>query len=123
MKDDIYSLTPVNRTASLVAGQAGCDDDMTPEDKRDSMARALEAVTREIAGLPKKHRYRKELGQKKLKLQLEMTGLNKKLKEHRSANSQGELNKYLIAECKRRHTRSEWKEIVRIAKEARRLGS
>ena len=110
MNDDIYTRTPINKAAALVVGQSGCNENDSLEYQRDSLARALERTQREISGLPKNHKYRKELGVKKLDMQVEISLINKKLKLKNIRDR--DLDKYIIEECKRIMTTSKWNEIM-----------
>lgn len=118
MIDDIYSRAPINKAAALSVGQSGCEDEESLEYKRDSLARALDCIQREISGLPKKHKHRKELGIKKLDMQVEIRIINQKIKLKNLMDH--DIDNYLLTECKRSMTTAKWNELrckARAAKE------
>lgn len=117
MLDEILLRTAINRQASIVTSQHGCEEEMTLEDKRDSIARAIQRIEREIAALPKKNRYRAELGQKKFSLQQEISAINAAIKRNNIRDT--DLNEYILAECRRRSTRAQWNEILCAARAAK----
>jgi len=80
MRDNIYSMQPINKTTALASSQSGCEEEESLEYRRDTLARALQRNQAEISALPKKHRYKKELGLKNFALQQEIIIVNKKLK-------------------------------------------
>jgi hypothetical protein len=112
-KDKIIRL-PINKTAALVANQSGCADEMTLEDKRDSLAKAISNIQREISGLPKNHAYRKELGIKKQQMQDDISSLNKQIKIQNVLDD--DLNEYIIAACRRRFISTQWIEVLSEAR-------
>lgn len=113
--EDIYLLTPINRTASLVTNQSGCEDEMSLEDERDCVYRSLQATEKEILGLPKKHDYRKELGIKKLYLQQEISKINKKIKVLNVFNR--DINDYVIQILRESMPRDKWIAVLKKAEE------
>jgi hypothetical protein len=119
MNEDIYLRTPVNKTAALITSQSGCNDIQTLDDKRDSLARALNSLQSEISGLPKKHKLRKDLGYKKMALQQEISVVNKLIKKSRLFDR--DLEKYVVQECRNRMTRAEFHEIWCAARAAKKL--
>ena len=119
MINDIYTRTPVNRIASIVTSQNGCDDEMTLTDQRDSLARAITHIEREILGLPKKHHYRKELGVKKMRMQNQISVINKAIKKQNIRDV--DLNEYIFKECRKRMSKPQWNEIISSAVAAKRL--
>ena len=114
---DIYARAPINKAAALAVSQSGCEDEASPEYKRDSLARALQHIQREISALPKKHKYKKDLGVKKLDMQVEISRLNKEIKVKNAKDM--DLDKYILAECKHEMTTQKWNEITCKARAAK----
>lgn len=117
MLNDILTRTPVNKLSAIVTSQSGCSDDMALDDERDSLVRALQQIDREIAGLPKKHRFRAELGQKKEGIKKELIRVNRLLGNEKRKRL--ELQHYIVLECKRRFTVGQWNSILAAAREAK----
>ncbi len=118
MIDDIYSRTPINKTAAMVTSQSGCCDEISIEDRRDTLKRSKESLQRELDGLPKNHRYRKEIGEKILQIQKEMTLLRKQRKF--AGAKDRDLNNYIIDVIKESvpaYKFQEWISIARARKE------
>lgn len=118
MIDDIYTRTPINRTAAIVTSQAGCTDEISIDDRRDSLKRSKESMQRELDGLPKKHKYRAELGIKILAIQQELTLLRKQRKF--SGAKDRDLNNYIIDVIKEAvpaYKFQEWISMARARKE------
>jgi len=51
--NDIYGLRPINRTAGLVTGQAGCTTELTDEQIRENLVAQLKALMAENETLKK----------------------------------------------------------------------
>lgn len=118
MIDDIYSRTPINKTAAIVTSQSGCSDEISIEDRRDTLKRSKESLQRELDGLPKNHRYRKEIGGKILQIQQELTLLRKQRKF--AGAKDRDLNNYIIDVIKESvpsYKFQEWISIARARKE------
>lgn len=118
MIDDIYTRTPINKTAAMVTSQSGCVDEISIEDRRDSLKRAKESMQRELYGLPKNHRYRNEIGLKILAIQQELTLLRKQRKF--AGAKDRDLNNYIIDVIKEAvpaYKFQEWISMARARKE------
>lgn len=118
MIDDIYTRTPINKTAAIVTSQSGCSDEMSIEDRRDSLKRSRESLQRELDSLTKSHRYRNEIGAKMLQIQQELTLLRKQRKF--SGEKDRDLNNYIIDVIKEAvpaYKFQEWISMARARKE------
>ena len=77
---DVYGMTPINRTAGLVTGQAGCTDELTLEQERDNLVSILKRLQEEHKRYPKNSLKRKYLGKKIHEIQMQINAIRPKLK-------------------------------------------
>jgi hypothetical protein len=110
MLTDLADRAPINKSAALVVNQSGCNDQMTIDDERDCLCRALRGVERQIITLTKDDDLRKSLGLKKLELQTKISKLNK-IKKMLSVADRN-LDQYIVNVCKSNATKAQWNEIL-----------
>ena len=79
---DIYSRSPINKTAALVTSQGGCatDGTLSSEQIRENLVSKLKAIEVEILACKKGSKKRKELGKKKTALQEQVSEIRPKMK-------------------------------------------
>ena len=55
MKDDVYSMAPINKTAAIVTNQSGCEisDILTKNEKIENLRASLDAITKKQAVIKK----------------------------------------------------------------------
>lgn len=116
---DIYSRVPINKTAALVSSQAGCREEESLADKRDSMARSINRMVEDIKRLPKNDKKRNELGIKIQSLQQDIRSINKMIKQDNIIGQS--LDSYVIKECMERFSMPVWFEIMAKAKANKKL--
>lgn len=111
----ILNSEPVNKTAKLVTSQAGCMDIETIQQKKESIALRVQQLKREICGLPKNHKLRKNLGCEMQRIQVEAQKLNKQLK---ISNVMGvSFETYIVKVCRGRLGKAVWQGVLREARE------
>lgn len=74
---DIYSLSPVNKTAAIVTSQSGCTDSVELSDLRDSLRKSKESLQILLDSIPRGHRDRPLLSERLKVVQLELALLRK----------------------------------------------
>jgi hypothetical protein len=79
---DIYALSPVNKTASIVTSQSNCasDNTLSDEQKRENLVTKLKALEIELLSHPKGSKRRKLLGLQKIKLTKQVNSIRPKRK-------------------------------------------
>lgn len=108
MIENILIRDPVDKTAAIVTGQKGCEEDITPLQRREILLLRIKYIEQELKGLPKNHSYRVALGEEKF-------SINKQLKKQ----AVGSLENYIIDECKSRLSSTIWDSIVNEARRKR----
>jgi len=114
---EIYTLTPINKTAALVTNQSGCVDEtafVTVSREVENLTLCIQATEKRLLETDSPIE-KKELGQWKCELQKQMRPLREK-KKALNVQHQSSINSLLIRECIKRFTREEWVEIENIAK-------
>lgn len=116
---DIFSLSPINKTAAIVTSQAGCEDNVSLIDLRDSLRKSRDSLQYQLDKLPPFHRYRNELNQKIDRITLELALLRKQ-KKFVGAKDR-DLNNYILDVIKENvpaYKFKEWLSIARARKES-----
>ena len=80
--DDIYSRTPINKTAAVVTSQTNCTDSLTDTQIRDNLVAKIKKVDEEIRLSPRKSKRREELGKLKHELQNQIREIRPKKRFH-----------------------------------------
>lgn len=116
MFDDIYLRTPINKTASIVTAQSGCEKDMSLEDQRDSIRRAMKNLKERIdACVDKKEK--KDLCIVLHNLSLESGNIRRLIAKRNVLMM--DINEYILAEARKSMSKSAWMRIVKQANEAK----
>jgi len=115
VKDDIYTMAPINRTAGLAVGQSGCDkdDELTSEQLRDNLRIKVASLQETLNGIPnikKNAGVRKTIGKEIHSLNLEINSL----KDHTSRD----ITHYIVDVVRDQMTRFQWDRVVAEARES-----
>ena len=106
---DVYTLAPINKTASTVVSQAGCTTEMNTKQKLDVLAARWRYLSKYVTTLPKNSGQRKSIGLELKQIQDRITKLKpKKVRD---------LEPYIIDILKARMTTHQWAQVVNEAKE------
>ena len=80
MKDSIYGMTPVNKSAALVTSQSGCTTELTDEQRRDNLVQKVKSLVLQASKLPKNSLERKLIGKQIGEINLEINIIRPKKK-------------------------------------------
>ena len=110
---DIYSLSPVNKTAAIVTSQSGCTDSVELSDLRKSK----ESLQILLDSIPRGHRDRPLLSERLKVVQLELALLRKQKKYVGSKDRN--LNEFLMDVIKENTPAYKFKEWLALARAKR----
>lgn len=109
--NDVYGMTPINKTAALVTSQSGTEGILTLEQERENLVSHLNCIRSEINSLPKKSKARAKLGLECFETQNQIRAIKAKMKYI----SEGDLSHYIIDIVKEESTTFQWKRLVEKA--------
>jgi len=110
--DDIYTRTPVNKSAALVTSQGGCSDKLTRVQERENLVAKMKSLEAVMLSHPKGSKKRKELSREKHALQNELS----KYKDVTYSKDR-RLGDYILYLVKNKMTKAEWDLTVKKAVE------
>lgn len=115
MNQNVYAMLPVNKAAAIVTSQKGCSEVDSCTQQRECLALRISQLDRELSGLPKNHKIRKDLGQEKFLLQERIRRLNTKIKYTTAVGLS--LDSYIIKAAMSNSSAPTWRKIMAQARE------
>tara|TARA_R110000850_G_C9641881_1_gene433379 strand:+ start:128 stop:523 length:396 start_codon:yes stop_codon:yes gene_type:complete len=116
--NNVYGLTPINGTASVVTNQKGCTNELTPKQERENLISHVQQVEALLMTLPKGSKERKSLGLKKLDFCNEIRKLNEKMSKFSiGIDGRDAFVDCVFAVMKEQLTDFQYKNIMRLSRE------
>jgi uncharacterized FlaG/YvyC family protein len=114
---DIYTLSPINKTAAFVVGQSGCTshEGLSLEQQKANLCAKWHELENKIMSMHKKDPSRKAYGKQIHELHEKISEINKQIKFRKH----GDLSEYIVKIIKSRMTKLYWNQLLEEAEKER----